>query len=60
MTILSLIIIIAVIVGIVWLLPMAKLPEPFGWVIPVIVVLLLIFFLFSLIGVGNFSLNTRL
>lgn len=60
MTIMSLILIIVVICAVVYLLRFIAVPAPFQWVIPLVVVLLLIFFLFNLIGVTGASLNTRI
>lgn len=61
MTIMSLILIIAVICAVVYLLRFVAVPAPFGWIIPLVVVLLLILFLFNLVGIGGgLGLNTRL
>jgi Flp pilus assembly protein protease CpaA len=61
MTIMSLILIIVVISAVVYLLRFIQVPAPFGWIIPLIIVLLLIFFLFQLIGIGGgMGLNTKI
>ncbi len=64
MTILGLILVIVVIGVIVYLLNQLTFPEPFAWLtwaVRLIVILLLVFFLLHLIGVGgNLGLDTKL
>lgn len=61
MTIFGLIVLIVVICAIVYLIQYIQIPPPFNWVVPTLVVLVLIFFLFSLLGVGGgLGLNSRI
>lgn len=61
MTVLGLIALVVIVCLIGYLLTKISAPPPFNWVIPLVIVLVLIFFLFSLLGVGHgFGLNTPL